>query len=478
METSIKNILIEISKEYNLDYSVIQPIITRLNKEFYFKLKDIKNLSKETWKSFNLPLNLFYLLNEKYQKYQNNNNNNIQFNPQKQISNNNFNKIQNNLNNNNLYNKYNNYNNYNNNYNNYNNNYKYNNNSNNYSKSLIQNNNNTFNYQKSSQSNVINRENIQKYLQSIFMQINNFNISKDVFHLLFKIINNIIKNPNNEKYKKINIQKLFYLYNYSSLKQFLFFIGFKQLDNNYLYLIGSPSNLNIVNPELNLFIKNNKLAQIDFNPYKSSFTSLSNNENQIKKISSFETNFEDLIIEEKRRRRDIVLNTKVYRNPKFYTLTQKYGMNRLLQTMSEKDDDLIYKSIDESLIYKNSMELIKKNANNRFILRSRTEYEKLINKPIYVKSEIRLKFPDQNILEGSFALYETIGDIYNFIREYLYNKYEQFTISTTPPPKKYINLNEKIAFYKLFPQVLMYVNFERYSGLNRDKVNKIRVFME
>ena len=476
METSIKNILIEISKEYNLDYSVIQPIITRLNKEFYFKLKDIKNLSKETWKSFNLPLNLFYLLNEKYQKYQNNNN--IQFNPQKQISNNNFNKIQNNLNNNNLYNKYNNYNNYNNNYNNYNNNYKYNNNSNNYSKSLIQNNINTFNYQKSSQSNVINRENIQKYLQSIFMQINNFNISKDVFHLLFKIINNIIKNPNNEKYKKINIQKLFYLYNYSSLKQFLFFIGFKQLDNNYLYLIGSPSNLNIVNPELNLFIKNNKLAQIDFNPYKSSFTSLSNNENQIKKISSFETNFEDLIIEEKRRRRDIVLNTKVYRNPKFYTLTQKYGMNRLLQTMSEKDDDLIYKSIDESLIYKNSMELIKKNANNRFILRSRTEYEKLINKPIYVKSEIRLKFPDQNILEGSFALYETIGDIYNFIREYLYNKYEQFTISTTPPPKKYINLNEKIAFYKLFPQVLMYVNFERYSGLNRDKVNKIRVFME
>ncbi len=472
METSIKNILIEISKEYNLDYSVIQPIITRLNKEFYFKLKDIKNLSKETWKSFNLPLNLFYLLNEKYQKYQNNNNNNIQFNPQKQISNNNFNKIQNNLNNNNLYNKYNNYNNYNNNYNNYNNN------SNNYLKSLIQNNNNTFNYQKSSQSNVINRENIQKYLQSIFMQINNFNISKDVFHLLFKIINNIIKNPNNEKYKKINIQKLFYLYNYSSLKQFLFFIGFKQLDNNYLYLIGSSSNLNIVNPELNLFIKNNKLAQIDFNPYKSSFTSLSNNENQIKKISSFETNFEDLIIEEKRRRRDIVLNTKVYRNPKFYTLTQKYGMNRLLQTMSEKDDDLIYKSVDESLIYKNSMELIKKNANNRFILRSRTEYEKLINKPIYVKSEIRLKFPDQNILEGSFALYETIGDIYNFIREYLYNKYEQFTISTTPPPKKYINLNEKIAFYKLFPQVLMYVNFERYSGLNRDKVNKIRVFME
>ena len=461
METSIKNILIEISKEYNLDFSIIQPIITRLNKEFYFKLKDIKNLSKETWISFNLPLNLFYLLNEKYQKYQNNNN--FQFNQQKQNNNNNFNKIQNNINN--FYNKY--------------NNFQNNNKSNNYSKSLIQNNNyNKFNYQKSSlTSNELNKENIQKYLQNIFIQINNYSISKEVFHYLYKIINNIIKNPNNEKYKKINIQKLFYLYNYSSLKQFLFFIGFKQIDN-YLYLIGSSSNLNIVNPELNLFIKNNKLAQTNFNPYQSSFTSLSNNEFKMKKISSFETNFEDLIKEEKRRRRDIVLNTKVYRNPKFYTLTQKFGMNQILQTMSEKDDDLIYKSIDESLIYKNSMELIKKNANNRFTLRSRTEFENLMNKPIYVKSEIRLKFPDQNILEGSFALYETIGDIYNFIREYLYNKYEQFTISTTPPPKKYLNLNEKIAFYKLFPQVLMYVNFEKYSGLNRDKVNKIRVFME
>ena len=67
MDIPLKNILKDIQKEYDLDDEVIEPIIKKLNKEFYFKLKDIKNLSEETWTKFDLPLNLYYILNELYQ---------------------------------------------------------------------------------------------------------------------------------------------------------------------------------------------------------------------------------------------------------------------------------------------------------------------------------------------------------------------------------------------------------------------------
>ena len=105
-------------------------------------------------------------------------------------------------------------------------------------------------------------------------------------------------------------------------------------------------------------------------------------------------------------------------------------------------------------------------------------FENLMNSPIYVKSDIRFKFPDSNILEASFGLNEKIGDLYKFIKEYLINPNEKFTISTTPPPKKYIKENETIQNNKLFPQVLMYVNFDlEYSGLIKEKIEKIKINM-
>ena len=99
--------------------------------------------------------------------------------------------------------------------------------------------------------------------------------------------------------------------------------------------------------------------------------------------------------------------------------------------------------------------------------------------PIYVKSDIRLKFPNEQILQGSFALYETIGDIYNFIRIYLKNKNDKFNISTTPPLKRYLKMEETIGNEKLYPNLLMYVNFEEeFSGLDEEKTKKIKQNLE
>ena len=67
MEKSLKEIIKEVGKEYEMEDEIINEIIKKLQKEFYIKLKHMKNLSIETWKSLDLPINLYYVLNELYQ---------------------------------------------------------------------------------------------------------------------------------------------------------------------------------------------------------------------------------------------------------------------------------------------------------------------------------------------------------------------------------------------------------------------------
>ena len=66
METPINKIIIDFSYEYNLAESLIQPIIQKLNQEFFIRIKDFKNLSFEKWKEYHLPANLYNIIKEKY----------------------------------------------------------------------------------------------------------------------------------------------------------------------------------------------------------------------------------------------------------------------------------------------------------------------------------------------------------------------------------------------------------------------------
>ena len=131
------------------------------------------------------------------------------------------------------------------------------------------------------------------------------------------------------------------------------------------------------------------------------------------------------------------------------------------------------------MIIKKNLALLKEKENDRFTLKSRTRLEQLMKTPIYIKSDIRLKLPCELILQGSFALYETIGDIYNFVKEYLKVKSEKFNISTTPPLKRYLKFDKTIQEEKLYPNILMYVNFEdEFSGLDENRTKNIRTNLE
>ena len=453
MERSLKEIVKEVGKEYEMDDDIINEIIKKLQKEFYVKLKHMKNLSIDTWKSLDLPINLYYVLNELYQSAlneqqgsqpqtqpQSQQKNNINVINQPQIVTHNQSRNQNQ----------------------------------NQQQSKNQRNQqfNNFN-DKNNLSNIIHDD-----LSILFAEIDNLEKSRQVFKQIYKIITNISQNPNEEKFRRFNINKFLSNFNYKNITPFFIHIGFKNLDD-YMYLVGDAKNISLIMSELNKFIRDNKIAESSFDPYKGSISSISGNDERLKKVQSTEVNFEDLYYKEIDRRNNIIKNSKTERNPKLYELEKNYSLNRIINTINQNEEDLTSNSNEDKMIIKKNLALLKEKENDRFTLKSRTRLEMLMKTPIYVKSDIRLKLPNDQILQGSFGLFETVGDIYSFIREYLKDKNEKFNISTTPPLKRYTKMDNTIQEEKLYPNLLMYINFENeFTGLDENKTKKIKANLE
>ena len=479
MDKSLKEIIKEVGKEYEMEDDIINEIIKKLQKEFYVKLKHMKNLSIETWKGLGLPINLYYVLNELYQSALAEQQPANQPNPQPQITQSpvqtyqeqvpnpqyqqkiqkNQNEIPNQLRPQIQYQQ--------------NKNSNQNNNIlNNFINNKNRPNNNTTNNNINATDSLQNI--VHNNLSILFTEIDNLDISRKVFKQIYTIISNIAHNPNDEKFRRFNIKKFTSTYKYKSIYTLFSSLGFKNVDE-YMYLIGDAKDMSIVNTELNKFIRDNKIAQTSFDPYKGSIASLGGNSEQMKKVAQNEVNFEDLYYQEIQRRNGVIKAAKVDRNPKVFELEKNYSINRIINTINQTEEDMTSNSNEDKMIIKKNLALIKEKENDRFTLKSRLRLEQLMKTPIYVKSDIRLKFPNELILQGSFALYETIGDIYNFIRIYLKNKNDQFNISTTPPLKRYLKMEETIMNEKLYPNLLMYINFENeFSGLEEEKIKGIK----
>ena len=465
MERSLKEIVKEVGKEYEMEDDIINEIIKKLQKEFYVKLKHMKNLSIETWNSLDLPINLYYVLNELYQSALNEQQaNQPQSQPQQQPPQNIIN-------------------------------YQ------NQQPQRIPQNQPQIQYQPQQLNQIMDNNNIQKNknqifnsiddqndnslqnvvyndLSILFSEIDNLEKSRQVFKQIYKIITNIAHNPNEEKFRRFNINKFLSNFKYKNITPFFLNIGFKNVDE-YMYLIGDAKNISVVMSELNKFIRDNKIAESTFDPYKGSISSLSGNDERLRKIQTTEINFEDLYYNEIDRRNAIIKKSKIERKPKLYVLEKNYSLNSIINTINQNYEELASNSNEDKMIIKKNLALLKEKENDRFTLKSRTRLEQLMKTPIYVKSDIRLKLPCELILQGSFALYETIGDIYNFVKEYLKVKSEKFNISTTPPLKRYLKLDKTIQEEKLYPNILMYVNFEdEFSGLDESRTKNIRTNLE
>ena len=245
MEINLEEIITEICKDNEMEDDEIKEIVKKLQKHLFKKLKHVKNLTETFWKELDLPMNLFYLLKEKYhciiepetkkeispilqEVPTKNDNSQSNIEPEQNCYNNNTNSLE--VNKNNIEVK---------------------------SNNIEININNIDNIEIKETNNLSIK--FRKDLLDLFNEINNINISEKIFKKIFEIINNIIQYPQEEKYKRINMSKFLEKYNYNSISK-LFLNIFKYKDKDYIILKeDSKDILNTIFSDIIKFIKENKM---------------------------------------------------------------------------------------------------------------------------------------------------------------------------------------------------------------------------
>ena len=235
MDNALSKILFDFCYQYNLETTRVQPIIDKLNMEFYFKLKDMKHLSIEKWKGLNLPENLFYILEEKYNECLDSKNNNIE----EEEENNKFSDLTK-INECNFQigvglNKF---------------------------KNII----------KKVENLPINLEELEKSLNDLEDEINDIDKTNQIYKIFDDIIKKIQTNPNEDKYKKINIEKITNKFPFKGIEHCFSLLKFQRLPNSNfikfnkdINMLSEPYSL-ITNKKNNIGNRNNINKNITNNP--------------------------------------------------------------------------------------------------------------------------------------------------------------------------------------------------------------------
>lgn len=500
METSIEEILTQICNEYNQPKKQIEPIIEKLNMEFYYKLKDVKNLSNEKWKDYKLPDNLYNLVIERFNKeskiakYEISNPVSIEITNKGEIRTHNQ---------------------------------------------------DITHYQ-------LTKKEIDDGLNEIDKEITDVNKQREVLGLIEGVVLNVINHPNEEKYRKINLEKIRKKYPYQSIGNFFNLIKFRKVSEtdqafiryskevNWLsnivplmyehYHLKYEKSKNATNNLRQCLKKSNLLknwiaqgeadyqdnqVKTEVKEYNSSVTStlystrgnnIKNEQNntqsiheenkteepeflvkyrQKKQEEQINQQLDEIhakdkmenktireLINDELKRRDIIIQKAVLvRMSKCYFLSNPNNYQNL-----EKKNYRVHQYIpkDEDIqLFQSQQELMRKKENNDN-KQDIEELKKLINTAITVGHDIFFVFPDNYVLQGTFCLHESTSELYNFIRKFIHNPKETFylkyldtKINETKESINSLNLRFPLKFDVVFPII--------YCKLKDEEIEKMKV---
>lgn len=74
----------------------------------------------------------------------------------------------------------------------------------------------------------------------------------------------------------------------------------------------------------------------------------------------------------------------------------------------------------------------------------------------YTRSRVRIRFPDNFVLEGSFGGRETVKDIYSYVAANLVETDKTFYLYETPPKRVLNDQNKSLFKSKFLPSCLLY----------------------
>lgn len=94
--------------------------------------------------------------------------------------------------------------------------------------------------------------------------------------------------------------------------------------------------------------------------------------------------------------------------------------------------------------------------NQKFKNKRQEEFEKLQKQPVYTTSLVRIRFPDDYVIQGTFSALEKIGDVYKFVKDNLFIKDREFYLYETPPKKVLQDLKPTLKQARMVPSGMVY----------------------
>ena len=113
--------------------------------------------------------------------------------------------------------------------------------------------------------------------------------------------------------------------------------------------------------------------------------------------------------------------------------------------------------LDEAIENTNALRFLAENEKNmKFRNKRQEELERMKNQQVYTTALIRIRLPDDYVIQGTFGALEKIENVYNFVREHLATPEREFYLYETPPKKILKEMTATTKAARLVPSGMLY----------------------
>jgi hypothetical protein len=171
-----------------------------------------------------------------------------------------------------------------------------------------------------------------------------------------------------------------------------------------------------------------------------------------------------LIAQEKKNKKLIMKRDRPDRDPEVFVSQGKQMDREALAEYQRGEEEKYVKDEEEwekQLENKGVLKLLSQNAKqNKFTNKRWAELEKLRKQKVYSRTTVRVVFPDGSMLQGRFGALETMGEVYDFVFEHLFDKSAEFTLYDFPPRRDFTDHSKTLHSLNLVPKAKLMFEFK------------------
>lgn len=276
---------------------------------------------------------------------------------------------------------------------------------------------------------------------------------RGVIEILSKIIRNILVMPHIIKTRVLKCSNKIMkerILNFQECVNFLASIGFVLIHSFYvlqkvncIVLICAYESLENLAKKYNMSLPT--LPKKYFNPYKASIICT----DAFKATNIVLNDNSDEMLKQKKEELNKLMSQVVDLNPKIYLHQRKTVQHNSLKEADMSDVDEYNSNDDVSYIMSKIKNLYKEQT---FQSKTRMELQKISKAQVYVKTVLKILFPDQYVLELNFSPCTSMKDVHDTVKQFLHSNIaskEWFIYE--PPIIKRFDFQKKLTDYNLVP---------------------------